>query len=292
MRLVSFRADGAGRIGILRGDRVFDLGKTDPGLPRCMKTLLEMGAEGLRRAAIAAEGAIEAIPSHQVDLLPPVPQPEKIICVGLNYADHAAESGMQPPREPVIFNKLPTAAPRQRRPDRPAGAEPGGRLRGRAGRRHRRRRRAIPRDKALAHVAGYTCGNDVSARDWQKGKPGGQWLLGKSFDSFAPTGPALVTADEVGDPGKLGIKCRLNGRLVQDSCTDQLIFPVAEWIAYVSSVATLKPGDLIFTGTPPGVGMARTPPLYLRAGDLVEVEIERVGLLRNRVAGPPPASSE
>ena len=292
MKLVSFRADGAGRIGILRGDRVFDLGKTDPGLPRCMKTLLEMGAEGLRRAAIAAEGAIEAIPSHQVDLLPPVPQPEKIICVGLNYADHAAESGMQPPREPVIFNKLPTALRASGDPivlpelSREVDYEAelvvvigaGG--------------RAIPRDKALAHVAGYTCGNDVSARDWQKGKPGGQWLLGKSFDSFAPTGPALVTADEVGDAGKLRIKCRLNGRLVQDSCTDQLIFPVAELIAYVSSVATLKPGDLIFTGTPPGVGMARTPPLYLRAGDLVEVEIERVGLLRNRVAGPPLASSE
>ncbi|MGI6415024.1 MAG: fumarylacetoacetate hydrolase family protein [Thermoguttaceae bacterium] len=292
MRLVSFRADGAGRIGILRGDRVFDLGKTDPGLPRCMKTLLEMGAEGLRRAAIAAEGAIEAIPSHQVDLLPPVPQPEKIICVGLNYADHAAETGIRPPREPVIFNKLPTTLRASGDPivlpelSREVDYEAelvvvigaGG--------------RAIPRDKALAHVAGYTCGNDVSARDWQKGKPGGQWLLGKSFDSFAPTGPALVTADEVGDAGKLRIKCRLNGRLVQDSCTDQLIFPVAELIAYVSSVATLKPGDLIFTGTPPGVGMARTPPLYLRAGDLVEVEIERVGLLRNRVAGPPPASSE
>lgn len=292
MKLVSFRADGAGRIGILRGDRVFDLGKADPGLPRCMKALLEMGAEGLRRAAIAAEGAIEAIPSHQVDLLPPVPQPEKIICVGLNYADHAAESGMQPPREPVIFNKLPTALRASGDPivlpelSREVDYEAelvvvigvGG--------------RAIPRDNALAHVAGYTCGNDVSARDWQKGKPGGQWLLGKSFDSFAPTGPALVTADEVGYPGKLRIKCRLNGRLVQDSCTDQLIFPVAELIAYVSSVATLKPGDLIFTGTPPGVGMARTPPLYLRPGDLVEVEIERVGLLRNRVAGPPPASSE
>ncbi len=292
MRLVSFRADGAGRIGILRGDRVFDLGKADPGLPRCMKTLLEMGAEGLRRAAIAAEGAIEAIPSHQVDLLPPVPQPEKIICVGLNYADHAAETGIRPPREPVIFNKLPTTLRASGDPivlpelSREVDYEAelvvvigaGG--------------RAIPRDKALAHVAGYTCGNDVSARDWQKGKPGGQWLLGKSFDSFAPTGPALVTADEVGDAGKLRIKCRLNGRLVQDSCTDQLIFPVAELIAYVSSVATLKPGDLIFTGTPPGVGMARTPPLYLRAGDLVEVEIERVGLLRNRVAGTPPASSE
>ena len=292
MKLVSFRVGGEGRIGILRGDRVFDLSKADPGLPRCLRGLLEMGAEGLRRAALAAEGELEALALDQVELLPPVPKPEKIICVGLNYADHAAESGMRPPREPVIFNKLPTTLRGSGDPivlpelSQEVDYEAelvvvigiGG--------------RAVPRDKALAHVAGYMCGHDVSARDWQKGKPGGQWLLGKSFDSFAPTGPALVTSDEVGDPGKLRIQCRLNHRLVQDSCTDQLIFPVAELIAYVSRVATLTPGDLIFTGTPPGVGMARTPPLYLHPGDLVEVEIERVGLLRNRVAGPPLASVE
>lgn len=283
MRLVSFRVEGVQRIGVLRDRRIIGLAKADPGLPQCMKALLELGAEGLRRAAAAAEASTETFPPEGVELLPPVLHPEKIICVGVNYADHAAESGMQPPSEPVIFNKLPTAlrgsghrivlTELSQEVDYEAELVV---VIGVGG-------RAIPPGEALAHVAGYTCGNDVSARDWQKGKPGGQWLLGKSFDSFAPTGPALVTGDEVGDPGKLKIQCRLNGQVMQDSCTDQLIFPVAELIAYVSSVATLKPGDLIFTGTPPGVGMARRPPVYLRPGDLVEVEIERVGLLQNRV---------
>ena len=130
-------------------------------------------------------------------------------------------------------------------------------------------------------MAGYCCGNDVSARDWQIRKPGGQWLLGKSFDSFAPFGPALVTADEVPEPGNLEIQLRLNGQVMQDSNTAQLIFSVDKLIAYVSTVCTLAPGDLIFTGTPPGVGMARTPPVWLKPGDVTEVEIERLGLLRN-----------
>ncbi|MCG8587004.1 MAG: fumarylacetoacetate hydrolase family protein, partial [Pirellulales bacterium] len=138
---------------------------------------------------------------------------------------------------------------------------------------------------ALAYVGGYTCGHDVSARDWQKGKPGGQWLLGKSFDSFAPCGPELVTPDEVGDPGKLRISFRLNGETLQDSSTDQLIFSVAKLISYISGVCTLMPGDLIFTGTPPGVGVARKPRIFLKPGDVAEVQIERVGLLSNPVVG-------
>ena len=283
MKLVSFRVGGEGRIGILRGDRVFDLSKADPGLPRCLRGLLEMGAEGLRRAALAAEGELEALALDQVELLPPVPKPEKIICVGLNYADHAAESGMRPPREPVIFNKLPTTLRGSGDPivlpelSQEVDYEAelvvvigiGG--------------RAVPRDKALAHVAGYMCGNDVSARDWQKGKPGGQWLLGKSFDSFAPIGPALVTADDIPDPQCLDIKLRLNGRVMQQSNTRLMIFSVAELIAYVSRVCTLSPGDLLFTGTPEGVGFTRRPPVFLQAGDRVEVDIERIGSLGNPV---------
>ena len=139
----------------------------------------------------------------------------------------------------------------------------------------------IPREKALDHVAGYCCGNDVSARDWQLQKPAGQWLLGKTFDSFAPFGPHLVTADEVGDAGKLNIKLRLDGVTMQDSNTRQFIFSIEQVIAYVSSVCTLKPGDIIFTGTPPGVGGARKPPVFMRAGQRVEVEIEKLGTLIN-----------
>ena len=139
------------------------------------------------------------------------------------------------------------------------------------------------RETALGHVAGYCCGHDVSARDWQTRKPGGQWLLGKSFDTFAPLGPELVTADEIPDPGNLHIELRINGRTMQDSSTRELIFPVAELVAYVSGVCTLAPGDLIYTGTPAGVGFARKPPVFLQPGDVVEVEIERIGVLRNPV---------
>ena len=140
----------------------------------------------------------------------------------------------------------------------------------------------IPREQALSHVAGYCCGHDGSARDWQLQKPGGQWLLGKTFDSFAPFGPELVTPDEVGDPGQLKIALRLNGQTMQNSSTRQLIFAVDQLIAYVSSVCTLTPGDILFTGTPPGVGGARKPPVYLKPGDVAEVEIEKIGILRNR----------
>ena len=241
------------------------------------------GSQGIARAQAALEKAQPTLP-ETVDLLPPVPNPEKVICVGINYADHAIESGMAPPGEPVIFNKFPTTIRKHGDPivlpklsdEVDYEAElvvvigPGG--------------RNIPQHDALAHVAAYTCGNDVSARDWQKGKPGGQWLLGKSFDSFAPFGPELVTADEVPDPGDLKIALRLCGQTMQDSNTSQLIFAVDKLVAYVSAVCTLSPGDLIFTGTPPGVGMARKPPVWLKPGDTVEVEIEKLGVLRNPVA--------
>jgi 2-keto-4-pentenoate hydratase/2-oxohepta-3-ene-1,7-dioic acid hydratase in catechol pathway len=246
--------------------------------------LLAQGPEGLRRAEAALQSGRSAALA-EVQLLPPVPSPEKVICVGVNYADHARESGMQPPDRPVIFNKFPTTV-------RAAGDPillPGESdqvdyeaelvvVIGKAGRR-------IPRSQALEHVGAYCCGNDVSARDWQKGTPAGQWLLGKSFDSFAPFGPYLTTADEIAEPGKLRIQLRLNGQTMQDSNTDQLIFPVARLIEYVSSVCTLTPGDILFTGTPPGVGMARKPPVFLKPGDITEVEIEKLGILRNPVVG-------
>ena len=216
--------------------------------------------------------------------IPSIPRPEKIICVGLNYADHAREGGFEPPPEPVIFSKLPSAVladghpivlpPISQKVDYEAELVA---VIGRGG-------RNIPRSDALEHVAAYCCGNDVSARDWQLGKPGGQWLLGKTFDTFAPFGPYLVTADEVPNPHALGIRCRLNGQTMQDSNTSELIFPVDELIAYVSAVCTLAPGDLLYTGTPPGVGFAREPAVFLQPGDVVEVEIDGLGVLSNPVA--------
>jgi len=215
-------------------------------------------------------------------LLPPVPPPEKVICIGLNYLDHAIETGAEPPSEPVVFGKFNTAivghgdAIRLPRVAHQVDYEAelvvvigtGG--------------REIPKASAMDHVFGYTCGHDVSARDWQKGRPGGQWLVGKSFDTFAPLGPCLVTAGELDDPGRLRVRMHVNDETLQDSSTAQFIFDIPTLIRHLSTLFTLTPGDLIFTGTPPGVGAARKPPRFLKAGDVCSVEIEGIGTLTNR----------
>jgi 2-keto-4-pentenoate hydratase/2-oxohepta-3-ene-1,7-dioic acid hydratase in catechol pathway len=213
-----------------------------------------------------------------------VTDPQKVLCVGLNYADHARESGAAIPGEPVLFSKFPSALigpgdtillPSKLTQEVDYEAE----LVFVIGKRGRN----VPKAKAFDYVAGYTCGHDVSARDWQLGKPGGQWMLGKTFDTFAPLGPALVTRDEVPDPHNLPIRLRRNGEVLQDSNTKQFIFKIDELVAYISQVMTLEPGDLVFTGTPPGVGFARKPPVFLRDGDVTDVEIEGVGVLTNPV---------
>jgi 2-keto-4-pentenoate hydratase/2-oxohepta-3-ene-1,7-dioic acid hydratase in catechol pathway len=218
-----------------------------------------------------------------VQLLAPVPDPRKIICIGLNYRDHAAESGVSPPSEPILFSKYATALighgasivlpAASQEVDYEAELVV---VIGRGG-------RHIARTRGLEHVGGYAVGHDVSARDWQLNKPGKQWMAGKTFDTFAPVGPELVSPDEIPDPHNLGIRLRLNGQTMQNSSTSQLIFQVDELVAYLSGVFTLEPGDLIFTGTPPGVGMARKPPVWLKPGDVVEVEIDHLGTLRNTV---------
>ncbi len=259
MRLVSYQGPQGPRVAGVREDGLVHLHAADAAVPHCIKALLAQGPEGLARARAALVSG-RATARRDIKLLAPVPRPEKIICAGLNYADHARETNARPPSEPILFAKFPTAAaadgdpivlPRQS-----AQVDYEAELVlviGRGG-------RHIPESQAREHIAAYCCGNDVSARDWQLRKPGGQWLLGKSFDGFAPFGPALVTADEVDDPGDLAVRLRLNGRLMQDSSTRQLIFSVEKLVAYVSDVATLAPGDLIFTGTPPGVGMAASRP--------------------------------
>jgi 2-keto-4-pentenoate hydratase/2-oxohepta-3-ene-1,7-dioic acid hydratase in catechol pathway len=282
MRLASYLTGDGPCIAAQREGTAVDLNAADPSLPRSMRAVLALGSEGLERARAAIAKA-KPLASSGVKLLAPVPDPQKVICIGLNYADHAAESGATPPPEPVVFNKFPSAVCASGEPivlptvakevDYEAELVV---VIGKGG-------RDIPREKALSHVAGYACGHDVSARDWQLRKPGGQWLLGKTFDRFAPFGPYLVTADEVGDPGTLDIALRLNGETMQKSNTRQLIFPVDQLIAYVSQVCTLSPGDVLFTGTPGGVGMGRKPPVFLKPGDVVEVEIEKLGVLRNEV---------
>lgn len=287
MRLATFEADGAVRIGALRGAgdnefEVVDLSAIDGQLPSSMKRLLEQGPAALA-GVVAAISERPGIPLSAVRLLPPVLDPQKIICVGLNYADHAAETGATVGEEPVIFCKFPTAlvGPEQpiELPPESIQVDYEAELVVIIGRKARR----VTRDRAWDYIAGYACGHDVSARDWQKHKPGKQWLLGKSFDTFAPLGPWLATPDEIRDPGKLHIEMRLNGQVMQSSSTNQLIFPVDYLVSYLSHVCTLLPGDLIYTGTPPGVGMARTPPVFLKPGDVTEVTIDGLGTLRNPV---------
>jgi 2-keto-4-pentenoate hydratase/2-oxohepta-3-ene-1,7-dioic acid hydratase in catechol pathway len=288
---VTYQRRGASRLGAVRTAasdvlELVDLGDRDPSLPPSVKALLDAGDGALVRAAAAAAEGV-ATPLAGVTLLAPVLDPQKIICVGLNYADHAAETGAKVGDEPVIFNKFPTCL---RGPEAPIELPPESaevdyeaELVVVIGRRARR----VGRESALDYVAGFACGHDVSARDWQKSKPGKQWLLGKSFDSFAPLGPWLATRDEIPNPGELPIELRLNGQVMQSSNTRQLIFGVDYLVSYLSHVCTLLPGDLIYTGTPPGVGMARTPPVFMKPGDVAEVTIAGLGTLRNPVVALP-----
>jgi 2-keto-4-pentenoate hydratase/2-oxohepta-3-ene-1,7-dioic acid hydratase in catechol pathway len=269
---------------LFQGDHYIDLHASDPGLPASMRALLDGGPDLLRRCqAVAGRADVVRSPAGSVRLLAPLLDPPKILCIGLNYRDHAAETGAQLPSHPIVFSKFTTAliGPEQAivLPRVSSEVDYEAELVVVIG----KKGRYIPRDQARQYVAGYTVGHDVSARDWQLKKDGKQWLTGKTFDTFAPLGPHLVTADEVPDPHNLGIRLRLNGQTMQDSSTKQLIFPVEELVAYISQVVTLQPGDLIFTGTPPGVGVARKPPVYLKGGDVVEIEIDTLGILRNPV---------
>ena len=214
-------------------------------------------------------------------MLSPVHQPEKIICIGLNYLDHAIETGSEPPDEPVVFGKFNNAlighGDTIELPPNSDQVDYEAELVVVIGKTTRR----VSQKEAMNHVFGYTAGHDVSARDWQKGHAGGQWLLGKSFDAFAPVGPAVVTSETFGDPSDIRIRMRLNDEIVQESTTAQLIFKIPMLISHLSHFMTLQPGDLIFTGTPPGVGAARTPPRFLSDGDRCSVEIDGIGALQN-----------
>lgn len=284
MRLATIDTWAGPRAAVQRGNRFVDLHATDPTFPPSVRLLLEGGPELLQAAAQLAErDDAVAVEEAKVKFHAPVHDARKIICLGLNYKDHAAESGVPIPREPVVFSKYPTALighgetivlpPVSQEVDYEAELVI---VVGRKG-------KNIPAGEAMEYVAGYSVGHDVSARDWQLKKDGKQWMIGKTFDTFAPVGPVLVTRDEVPDPHALGIRLRLNGQTMQDSSTAQMIFKVPEVLAYLSQVFTLEPGDLIFTGTPPGVGMARKPPVFLKAGDVAEVEIDGLGTLRNPV---------
>ncbi|MGQ0637581.1 MAG: fumarylacetoacetate hydrolase family protein [Planctomycetaceae bacterium] len=283
MKLATIATEKGPRLAAVRDGRNVDLAAVDSTIPACLKRLLSE-ADGLDRARKAAELGWQSGRLIEGRLLAPIARPGKVICIGLNYRDHARETGAEIPPEPVVFNKFPSSvigpAEAIRLPAVCREVDYEAELVvviGRTG-------RNIVRERAFAHVAGYMNGNDVSARDWQLHKPGRQWLLGKSPDTFAPTGPWLVTPDELPDPHALRVAFKLNGAVMQDSTTRELIFGIDALLAYVSQVATLEPGDVIFTGTPSGVGMGRQPPVWLKPGDVCEVEIEGLGVLRNPVA--------
>jgi 2-keto-4-pentenoate hydratase/2-oxohepta-3-ene-1,7-dioic acid hydratase in catechol pathway len=286
MRLATLETESGRKVAAV-GDgnaagSYLDLQAADPTLPNCPKALLAL-PDGLKRAAAAKQKAQAEGKFVSGRLLAPIPVPGKIICIGLNYKDHAEESGQPIPSEPVCFSKFSCAA---------TGPDAEIRLPKVA---HKvdyeaelvvvigKKGKHIPKEQAFEYIAGYTNGNDVSARDWQIGRPGGQWMMGKTPDTFAPMGPYLVTADEIADPHQLQIQFRLNGQTLQNSNTKELIFKLDELIAHLSQLITLEPGDVIFTGTPPGVGAARKPPVFLKGGDVAEVEIAGLGILKNFV---------
>lgn len=231
--------------------------------------------------SLAAAGAV--LPSSELRLLAPIARPGKFICIGLNYRDHALESGMGLPERPLVFSKFSSCVigpeDEVRIPEGCNELDYEAEFAFVIGKRATR----VPEERAFDHVLGYTCVNDVSARDFQFAD--GQWQRGKSCDTFAPLGPVLVTRDEIPDPHRLSIEFRRNGETLQASNTDQLIFGVATLVAEISRHVTLEAGDVISTGTPPGVGFARKPPIYLENGDCMEVVIEGIGTLRNTVVG-------
>ncbi|MSW83883.1 MAG: hypothetical protein F2832_03935 [Actinobacteria bacterium] len=238
-------------------------------------------------AAMAADGA----PIEALTLAPPVPEPQKIICIGLNYHAHVEEAkGIdkapnEAPPVPILFPKFTTSLVGQDAEVLiPAATEKmdyEAELAVIIGRTATR----VSIDDALDYVGGYSAFNDISARDIQLQTP--QWTAGKAADTFGPFGPVLVTADAIADPQQLRVQCRLNGETMQDATTDLMIFPIARLIEFISSVITLVPGDVIATGTPAGIGIARNPPVFMKAGDVIEVEVSEIGVLRNTLVNAP-----
>ncbi|MGC2657106.1 MAG: fumarylacetoacetate hydrolase family protein [Bryobacteraceae bacterium] len=280
MRLVTYQSEGRVRPGVVSSSDVIDLSLQ--GFASLLE-VIESGDDGLAsiKSFLTAAPRSAHAPLSSVKLMAPIPRPKKLICVGLNYRDHAAETGAKIPDIPTIFNKFATAVigpgdniilPKIAKvPDYEAEfafiISQGG--------------RRIAGADWQEHVFGYTIVNDVTSRDYQRATT--QWLMGKSFDTFAPMGPWIVTKDEIADPHSLEIRMEINGEVLQNGNTSDLIFNIPALIEFLSSVFTLEPGDIVSTGTPAGVGFVRNPPRLLKAGDDVIVKIPAIGELRNPV---------
>ena len=281
MKLVTFSDAKGRRVGVVHGDGIVDLARADADLPREMIGLIHDWPR-VRSAVERASTRTADFPLKSVKLHAPVPRPGKIMAIGLNYADHVAESGMKTPENQIWFSKMPSAVtgpfdPIQL-PKVSTALDYEVELVAIVGRGGRHISKALAADA----IFGYCAGNDVTVRDWQFKTP--QWVLGKSFDTHAPFGPWIVTADEIGDPHTLGVRTFVNGEKRQDSNTKHLVFNVFDQIEELSKAMTLEAGDAIFTGTPGGVGMAMKPPAFLKAGDVVRIEIDKIGAIESTVA--------
>ncbi|MES2264258.1 MAG: fumarylacetoacetate hydrolase family protein [Pseudomonadota bacterium] len=279
MKLLSFQHQHRTSYGVLRGERVIDLAAMPDAAPTLKQALARGQLAAIEQWVQGQDGA--GIALAEVSFLPPIPDPAKILCVGINYLTHVQETGREVPTYPMIFTRFADsqAAHEQAlvRPAASAKLDFEGELAVIIG----RTARHVKAADAFAYVAGYACYNDGSVRDWQKHSI--QFIPGKNFPRTGGFGPWLVTADEVGDPSQLTLQTRLNGVVVQQARTDDLIFSIPALIEYCSTFTELQPGDVIITGTTGGVGAFRQPPLWMKAGDVVEVEISRVGLLRNSI---------
>ena len=285
MRIATFTHGETTRLGIADGDAIVDLSAAAPALPRDMIGFLAAGSPALAAAREVAARPGARLPLADVRLDAPVPRPGKLLAIGLNYADHVKESGMERPWVPVFFNKQSTCVTGPYDPVHLPRASSLLDYEGELGFVIGRRCRHVPRDRAAEVIAGYVVVNDVSVRDWQLRTP--TMTMGKSFDTHGPMGPWLVTPDEVGDPHALELRTWVNGELRQHSNTRELIYDCFAQVEHLSTAFTLEPGDVVTTGTPAGVGGAMQPPRFLVAGDVVRVEIERVGRIENTVIAEP-----
>jgi 2-keto-4-pentenoate hydratase/2-oxohepta-3-ene-1,7-dioic acid hydratase in catechol pathway len=305
MRLVTYTFRGTTRLGAMRGEtEVIDLARAGSGtVPDNMMALLALGDAGIDaarralaagdeqarvdRAAASTNGVLFDTKEAGFRLEAPVMKPGKVIAIGLNYRDHAAEAGMKIPERPVVFTKVPTCITGPGMPVYQPRVSQSVDWEAELCAIIGRRAKHVKAADALRYVAGLACGNDVSVRDWQFHS--GTWMMGKGFDTHGPLGPWLVTLDEVGDPANLEIRTLVNGIEKQHSNTGQLIFNIGQIIEYVTAAFTLEPGDVIFTGTPSGVGASRKPQEWLKAGDTVRVEISKLGVLENPIIEEPEA---
>jgi len=274
MKLVTFDAGSGDQLGVVKDDRVLPIPTVVAPNMIALIAGWESKASAVRDIAARAEHPVAL---SSVRLKAPIPRPGKIMAIGLNYADHVKETGRELPKEQVWFSKMPSAVNGPFDPIQIPKVSTMVDWEAEMVVVIGKRGRHISKEAAKDHVFGYACGNDVSVRDWQNKTP--QWILGKSFDTHAPFGPWITTADEAGDPHILGIRCIVDGVMRQNSNTSNLIFNVWDEIAHLSKVMTLEPGDLIFTGTSGGVGMAMKPPMFLKPGDTVRVEIDRLGAI-------------